>query len=106
MAVRKTKQQREAGEKAALRRRVLDMAFGAFGGYSNATDIDPSQNPEHSGMFYQMNPEAIGRWIGAVAEHLMPDVTEPKYLLKPHCLEKWDSLDGIVDALYGMGVRA
>jgi hypothetical protein len=116
MTKRITKQQREANEKAALRRRVLDMAFGAFGGYSNALEIDPNYEG-HLGMFGSMSPDAIGRWIGAVSVHLITPAYERAasdenrscgqcYLLEPHCLQYWDDLDGIVEALYNVGVRA
>lgn len=101
---RKTKQQRETEEKAALRRRVLDMAFGAFGSFSAGIDPDST---DHMGMFGSMDAESLGRWIGAVKANLIPENKEVEcYLLQPHCLAKWDSLDAIVDALYGMGVRA
>jgi hypothetical protein len=104
---RRTKQQKEADERAALRRRVLDMAFGAFGWYSGAESIDPTA-ADHAGMFGAMSPDALGRWIGAVAVHLIKADRDGKspYLLLPHCIDKWDSLEGIVDALYNQGIRA
>jgi hypothetical protein len=59
------------------------------------------------GMFGAMDPDSLGRWMGAVKARLIPGNKEVDcYLLQPHCLGKWDSLDSIVDALYGMGVRA
>jgi hypothetical protein len=61
---RKTKQ-REIEERSALRRRVLDMAFGAFGSYSNGLDPDSA---DHMGMFGAMCPDSLGRWIGAVKD--------------------------------------
>lgn len=86
---------------------MLDMAFGAFGWYIGAEDIDPDAE-SHSGMFGVLSPEALGRWIGAVARHLLHADPEDTlhYLLKPHCLAHWDSLDEIVDMLFVHGVRA
>lgn len=105
MAKRRSKQQKEADEKAALRRRVLDMAFGSFGDYRGAADID-SNSDEHKGMFYSMSPDSLGRWIGAVKVHLIVDNKPAAYLLEPRMLEHWDSLNDIVERLYGCGVRA
>jgi len=96
-----------ADEKAAIRRRVLDMAFGAFGWCVGAEEIDPD-HPDHSGMFAQLSPECIGRWMGAVAIRLMRSNREGDlhYLLKPHCIHEWDDINEIVDSLHAAGVRA
>jgi len=97
------KQQKIDAEKAALRRRVLDMAFGAFGDFIGADHVDPS-NLEHLGMFGALSPDALGLWIGAVQLHLMKDKCD--HLKRPHCLKTWDSLDELVDAMHRGGVRA
>lgn len=101
------KQIREEAEKAALRRRILDMAFGAFGYYVGAEDIDPA-SVEHTGMFSVLSPDALSRWMGAVAIHLIGQQRDgvPHTYLKPHSLADWDDLNGLVEKLYLHGVRA
>lgn len=90
-AKRKTKAQREAIQKAALRRRVADIAIGAAG-----YDFD---SPDEFA-----TAEFLERFVCAMKVCFGNDRNE--YLWKPHCLGKWENIDSAADALWENGVRA
>ena len=88
---RQTKAQREAAQKAALRRRVADIAIGAAG--YNFDDPDEFATAEFLERFVCALEVAFGN------EH-------NQYLWKPHCLSRWDNIDSSTEALWDHGVRA
>jgi hypothetical protein len=96
-----TKERREADGKARLRRRLADLALGAYGGYQ-ALDFD---GESFAGMAPEMGMEAFGRWIGGI-EHALLTEDRHKDLTAARYLEHYDTLDTATEMLWRHGVRA
>jgi hypothetical protein len=101
MAKRTTsKAEREAAEKAAIRRRLKDMAIGAYGGYSQ-----PDWEAEDFvGMANEMGLDAFGRWVGAIRVAWIEKDRE--WVTDYQNLEHFDTLDKATEFLWENGVRA
>jgi hypothetical protein len=100
---RKTKEQREAAAKAALRQRVEDIAMGAAG-------FDFTVEGEFA------TANFLSRFMPALKVQFgydrVPDETKPQkresnhYLFALHNLEHFDNIDSTADFLFENGVRA
>lgn len=88
---RKTKAQREAEQKAALRQRVADIAIGAAG-----------YNFDDESEF--ATAEFLERFVPALRVCFGTDGND--YLWSAHCLGKWNDIDSSTQALWENGVRA
>jgi len=103
---RPTKAQRIADEKAALRRRVLDIALGVYGGTS-ATDPNSEYFP---GFACDMGIEDFGKFVAAMKREWSAPKSEAgwiaEFFFEPRMMHRFDTLDGAVDTLYQQGVRA
>jgi hypothetical protein len=94
---KRTKQQREEAEKAALRKRLRDMASGAYGDLSPLAWDDEG---DFTGMAAEMGLDAFGRWLGAIGRDFGGHYVEPSYL------HHFDYLSTATDFLYDAGIRA
>lgn len=109
---RKTKAEREAGEMAALERRIRDIARGAHGGFS--MNDDP-ENEEFFGYANDLGVEAFGRYLAALkftfAENT-EDVSEVSPGKVDSCwfdvdeIHHYDRPDEAAAYLYEKGARA
>ena len=88
---RPTKAQREAAQKAALRRRVADIAIGAAG--YNFDDPDEFATAEFLERFVCALEVAFG-------------TEENHYLWQACCLSRWNNIDSSTEALGERGVTA
>ncbi len=96
---------KEKAERAALRQRLLDMMYGAFGGYEPANfEGAPDNEDEPTSLPGELGLDAWCRWVGAINMCLL--TKNHRYLTKPHLLEKFEGLDMATNFLYEHGVRA
>ena len=91
MAKRKTKAQREADQRAALTRRVLDIAAGAEGGEVPLCADD-----------FMVSAVFLSRFITALKQVF--DLAEYFYL--PQNIDEYDNVESTVEFLFRNGVRA
>ena len=104
MAKRRTKAQREADEKAALRQRIRDIATGAAG-------CEPD---EESGLdlVSELGAEGMSRFLPALREVFelwsleSGEGHQRAWLLGPHTLHNYENLDKLTDLFYEEGIRA
>lgn len=89
---RKTKSQKEAEAKAALRRRIHDFYAGACG----------NEDVEDESFFLTLEPAS--RLLPALRRHFESDGRG--YMWEPHCLENFENVDRATDFLFKHGVRA
>jgi hypothetical protein len=102
MARRKTtKAQREEAEKAALRKRLTDIAFGAMGTYGA---LGWDNEDDFAGMASEMGLEQFKQWIGGIRQALLNDGTS--WLADIGALHHYDYLSKATDWLYDSGIRA
>lgn len=100
---RKTKQEREREEKAALRQRLWDMALGACGAYTGTMDdmeelnCTPYSSLEHFGAFLAAVKRAFER---------SDEGYRNSHLFESHCWRHWNDFDNLTNHLYRGGVRA
>lgn len=99
-------------EKLALRSRMLDLLFGAHGGYQipdgfpqRADDADLVD--DHGTIVSEFGSETFGAWLHAMSKHLtFASETQAAFLLGHRQLAKFDVLEDAVTHLYEAGVRA
>lgn len=87
---RKTKAQREAAQKAALRQRVRDIATGAAG-YEFDSDDEFA------------TADFLSRFVAAL--QITFGNEQNGFLWKPHCLGGWDNIDAATEQLWAHGIR-
>lgn len=98
----KTKKQREAEGKDALRKRILDIAAGAFGG-----ELGPEEGIEIQDVTAE--PVALCRFIGAIEGVFGQQISkdgEQSILSLYWNIEEYADLESTVDFLWRHGVRA
>jgi len=107
---RKTKEQRESEEKAALKRRLLDMLRGAHGGYQAILDGDVDDEVETPST---LGLETFARWLGAIQQTWMlprdADCNIPglrEWDMQPTVLHKFSTVDSAAEYLHYRGARA
>lgn len=108
MKKRKTKAQiREEQEKAALWQRVYDIACGATGGYFYRDAEEPIGAWE---IVATLDTEAFGRFVNALklvfALDDSVDGHHRSFMVEPHCLHRFATIDSATEFLYTMGIRA
>lgn len=96
MAKRKTKEQREAEQYAALRQRVEDVCAGATYGECYLMDD------------YTFSATELSRIVIACQRAFIceEDGNRNDYLFKPHNLDEYESVDSITEFLFNHKVRA
>lgn len=95
MKKKSTKATREAEQKAALRKRLRDMAIGA--GIDCVDDDD----------YWGFDPESIVRLVRAVDQEFSEQIEGHEDLLKRYWnLVEYSSLDKLCDWMFRMGYRA
>jgi hypothetical protein len=99
---RRTKADREAAIKAALRKRLIDMMQGAHGPH----ELNPDTT-DCPGVSAELGIEVFARYIGAIRMSFFSGAGREKQLWQTDLasLHHYDTLDGAVDYLYGIGVR-
>lgn len=108
MKPKKTKAQiREEQEKAALWQRVYDIACGATEGYFCRDAEDPIGGWE---IVAVQDTEAFGRFVNALRIVFALDDSidghHKAFMVEPHCLYRFATIDSATEFLYGMGIRA
>lgn len=93
------KQKKEKDEKEKLRRRLVDILYGAHGDY--AWDADPYETDYFLGM---ESFETIGNYLGVIKQLLIPK--DKEWLMQFHSIEHFTTIDSAVDYLYKHGIRA
>jgi len=88
---RKTKSEKEAEEKAALRQRIADVYAGACGEPADTDD-------------FFLTLEAGSRAITALKKLFGQEGRE--YMWESHCLDRFETIDLATEFLYQTGVRA
>lgn len=88
---RKTRSQREAEQRAALRQRITDVYSGALG-----TEWDEDQFA---------TAEILSNVIPVLKEIFGDQVSGQEYLWAPHCLRYFDTAQSATDHLFSHGVK-
>ena len=96
-----TEAKRISAEKAALKRRILDLAAGACGGFE--IDYDSDVFP---GLWSEMGAEQFINFYRAVLVHIIGEDNPKKHLLAYCHIPQFDNPNVLVEFLYEEGIRA
>lgn len=99
-ATKPTKAEQEAAEKAALRQRLVDMAYGA----NKGCQIECLEVGEPLGLVDSMGVEAWMAFIRCVKNLLIPE--DQSVLTELWNLHHFDDIEKLTEWLYSNGVRA
>lgn len=88
-------------EMAALSRRLLDIASGAYGAYEDFPDL---MSDTLGSLPTELGTEAFGRFVGAVERSILKPSSR-EYIARPSNYAKWDTLPELVKFMHDNGVR-
>jgi hypothetical protein len=101
MATKAKRRKKTDDGKARLRKRLKDLAYGAYGPY-NYIDFDAE---DIGGMAGELGLDGFARWLGAIKNALLQDADNPDQYIAPINLDQFDTMEKATDYLWERGIR-